>query len=214
MALAVGDISGKRISAALLMATIHSAVRAFRLERMPMLASAGVGHGGSFVLQKSDENGLDEISPSLLCTMLNRQVIRSTPVEKYATLFLGIYDGTSHKLTYCNAGHLPPIILAADGSTRRLDIGGSVIGLIDGISFSEADVTLHPGDIFVAYSDGITEPENEFGEFCEERLLQLVKENQNLPLQRIAEVVVSAVKDWIGAQEQPDDITIVLARLR
>lgn len=214
LALAVGDISGKGISAALLMATIHSAVRAFSLERMPMLASAGVGHGGSFVLQKSDENGLDEISPSLLCTMLNRQVIRSTPVEKYATLFLGIYDGTSHKLTYCNAGHLPPIILAADGSTRRLDIGGSVVGLIDGISFSEADVTLHPGDIFVAYSDGITEPENEFGEFGEERLLQLVKENQNLPLQRIAEVVVSAVKDWIGAQEQPDDITIVLARLR
>lgn len=214
LALAVGDISGKGISAALLMATIHSAVRAFSLERMPMLASAGVGHGGSFVLQKSDENGLDEISPSLLCTMLNRQVIRSTPVEKYATLFLGIYDGTSHKLTYCNAGHLPPIILAADGSTRRLDVGGSVVGLIDGISFSEADVTLHPGDIFVAYSDGITEPENEFGEFGEERLLQLVKENQNLPLQRIAEVVVSAVKDWIGAQEQPDDITIVLARLR
>jgi phosphoserine phosphatase RsbU/P len=214
LALAVGDISGKGISAALLMATIHSAVRAYSLERVPMMASAGVGHGGSFVLAKTDELGYIEVSPALLCTMLNRQVLRSTPIEKYATLFLGVYDGTSQKLTYCNAGHLPPIVLAADGSTRRLDIGGSVVGLIDGIMFTEADVTLHPGDIFVAYSDGITEPENDFGEFGEERLLQLVKENQDLPLQRIAEVVVSAVKDWIGAQEQPDDITIVLARLR
>jgi phosphoserine phosphatase RsbU/P len=214
LALAVGDISGKGISAALLMATIHSAVRAYSLERVPMMASAGVGHGGSFVLAKTDELGYVEVSPALLCTMLNRQVLRSTPIEKYATLFLGMYDGLTRTLTYCNAGHLPPIILAADGSTRRLEVGGSVVGLLDGLTFNEAEVTIHPGDILVAYSDGITEPENEFGEFGEQRLLQLVRENQNLPLQRIADLAVAAVKDWIGAEEQPDDITIVLARLR
>jgi sigma-B regulation protein RsbU (phosphoserine phosphatase) len=214
LALAVGDISGKGISAALLMATIHSAVRAYSLERVPVMAMAGVGHGGSFTLSKTEEGGLADISPSLLCAMLNRQVLRSTPIEKYATLFLGVYDGNSHKLTYCNAGHLPPVILASDGGVRRLEVGGSVVGLLDGLTFSEADVTLHPGDIFVAYSDGITEPENEFGEFGEERLLQLVRENQGFPLQRIADLVVAAVKDWIGAEEQPDDITIVLARLR
>ena len=214
LALAVGDISGKGISAALLMATIHSAVRAYSLEKVPMMASAGVGHGGSFVLAKTDELGYVEVSPALLCTMLNRQVLRSTPIEKYATLFLGMYDGLTRTLTYCNAGHLPPIILAADGSKRRLEVGGSVVGLLDGLTFNEAEVTIHPGDIFVAYSDGITEPENEFGEFGEERLLELVRENQSLPLQRIADLVVAAVKDWIGAEEQPDDITIVLARLR
>jgi phosphoserine phosphatase RsbU/P len=214
LSLAVGDISGKGISAALLMATIHSAVRAYSLERIPMMATAGVGHGGSYVLAKSEELGYAEISPALMCTMLNRQVLRSTPMEKYATLFLGVYDGISRKLTYCNAGHLPPIILGADGSITRLEIGGSVVGLLDGLTFNEAEVTFRPGDIFVAYSDGITEPENEFGEFGEARLLQLVRENQNLPLQRIADLAVSAVKDWIGAEEQPDDITIVLARLR
>src|SRR4051812_8527934 len=214
LALAVGDISGKGISAALLMATIHSAVRAYSLERVPMMASAGVGHGGSFVLEKTDELGYVEVSPALLCTMLNRQVLRSTPIEKYATLFLGVYDGAAHSLTYCNAGHLPPIILAADGTIRRLEIGGSVVGLLDGLTFNEAEVTFHPGDIFIAYSDGITEPENEFGEFGEERLLQLVREHQHLPLQRIADLAIAAVKDWIGAEEQPDDITIVLARLR
>jgi sigma-B regulation protein RsbU (phosphoserine phosphatase) len=214
LALAVGDISGKGISAALLMATIHSAVRAYSLERVPMMASAGAGHGGSFVLAKTDELGYVEVSPALLCTMLNRQVLRSTPIEKYATLFLGMYDGLTRTLTYCNAGHLPPVILAADGTLRRLEVGGSVVGLLDGLTFNEAEVTIHPGDVFVAYSDGITEPENEFGEFGEERLLQLVRENQGLSLQRIADLVVAAVKDWIGAEEQPDDITIVLARLR
>jgi sigma-B regulation protein RsbU (phosphoserine phosphatase) len=180
-----------------------------------MMATAGVGRGGSFSIAKVEEAGFDsDMSPSLLCSMLNRQVYRSTPLEKYATMFLGMYDGTSRKLTYCNAGHLPPIIMAEDGSVRRLDVGGSVIGLLQGLSFEEASVTLRPGDIFIAYSDGITEPENEFGEFGEERLLQLVRENQHLPLQRIADLAVAAVKDWIGGEEQPDDITIVLARLR
>jgi sigma-B regulation protein RsbU (phosphoserine phosphatase) len=214
LALAVGDISGKGISAALLMATIHSAVRAYSLERAPMIATAGVGHGGSFAMSRVDEVTVDDISPALLCTMLNRQVYHSTPLEKYATIFLGVYDGQSHQLSYCNAGHLPPVILGANGSILRLDVGGSVIGLLNGLSFNEAQVTFHPGDIFVAYSDGVTEPENEFGEFGEERLLQIVRENQNLPLQRIADLVIGAVKDWIGAAEQPDDITIVLARLR
>jgi sigma-B regulation protein RsbU (phosphoserine phosphatase) len=215
LALAVGDISGKGISAALLMATIHSAVRAYSLERVPMMATAGVGHGGSFSMAKVEDPGYEgEISPSLLCTMLNRQVYRSTPMEKYATMFLGIYDGETGELNYCNAGHLPPMILAADGSIRHLNVGGSVVGLLDGLQYNESAVKLQHGDIFIAYSDGITEPENEFGEFGEERLLQLVRENQHLPLQRICDLAVAAVKDWIGGEEQPDDITIVLARLR
>ncbi len=214
LALAVGDISGKGISAALLMASIHSAVRAYSLERVPMIAAAGVGHGGSFALTKSEEPSFEDISPSLLCTMLNRQVFESTASARYATMFLGVYDGASHRLTYCNAGHLPPIIMAVDGSVRRMEVGGSVIGLLPGLSYEEAEVTLRPGDLFIAYSDGLSEPENEFGEFGEERLLQLIRENQHLPLQRISDLAVAAVKDWIGGEEQPDDITIVLARLR
>ena len=215
LALAVGDISGKGISAALLMASIHSAVRAYSLERVPMMATAGAGHGGSFVLSSVNESGFEpEISPSQLCQMLNRQLYHSTAMEKYATMFLGIYDGEQRRLTYCNAGHLPPLLLGSDGEVRRLEDGGSVVGLIDGLSYEESQVTLRPGDIFIAYSDGLTEPENEFGEFGEERLIQLVRENQHLPLQRIAEIAVAAVKDWIGGAEQPDDVTIVLARLR
>ncbi len=73
---------------------------------------------------------------------------------------------------------------------------------------------LRPGDIFLAYSDGVTEPENDFGEFGEERLIEIVRENRHLPLAEISDAVVSAVEDWIGSQEQPDDVTVVLARAR
>jgi sigma-B regulation protein RsbU (phosphoserine phosphatase) len=97
---------------------------------------------------------------------------------------------------------------------RRLGRGGLVIGLFDNITHEEDTISLRAGDIFLAYSDGVTEPENEFGEFGEQRLIQTVLENRHLPLARISEEVLSAVQAWIGAAEQPDDVTLVLARAR
>src|SRR5581483_380735 len=138
----------------------------------------------------------------------------STPPEKYATLFLSTYDGPSRRLTYTNAGHLPPVLIGRDGMVRRLDAGGTVVGLFDRLSFEESSVKLNSGDIFLAYSDGVTEPENDFGEFGEERLISLVSDHRDQPLPRISETVISAVVDWIGGNEQPDDVTIVLARAR
>jgi sigma-B regulation protein RsbU (phosphoserine phosphatase) len=149
-----------------------------------------------------------------MLSLLNHQLYHSTPAEKYATLFLGIYDGQERRLTYSNGGHLPPIILGGDGSVRRLECGGTVIGLFDRRSYEEDSVALRGGDLFLAYSDGVTEPENDFGEFGESRLIDLVWKNRDLPLARISEIVTSAVDDWIGAKEQPDDITLVLARGR
>ena len=88
------------------------------------------------------------------------------------------------------------------------------MGLFDNMTYDEGSVEMHPGEIFIAYSDGVTEPENEFGEFGEERLIDLVSTNRNSPLVQISEAVTSAVDDWIGDNEQPDDITLVLARAR
>jgi sigma-B regulation protein RsbU (phosphoserine phosphatase) len=82
------------------------------------------------------------------------------------------------------------------------------------VEYPETTVQLHRGDLFVAYSDGVTEPENDYGEFGEERLIQIVRENRHLPLARITELVTAAVDDWIGDKEQPDDVTLVLARAR
>ena len=213
--LAVGDISGKGISAALLMATIHSAVRAYSIEdRSVLRETAAVGAAGGSGLMLASELRWTDASPAALLTLLNHQLYESTPDAKYATLFLGIYDGETRRLTYSNGGHLPPILISEDGSSQLLSCGGTVVGLFDNLSFPEATVQLRQGDVLVAYSDGVTEPENDYGEFGEERLIQLVRENCHLSLERITEIVTVAVDDWIGDNEQPDDVTLVLARAR
>jgi phosphoserine phosphatase RsbU/P len=215
MILAVGDISGKGISAALLMATIHSAVRAYSIDSMPRLREpAAVGAAaGSGLMLASEIKGV-EVSPASLLGLLNQQLIESTPEAKYATLFLGIYDGATRRLTYSNGGHLPPILISKDGSSQPLSGGGTVVGLLDHVAYPETTVQLRRGDLLVAYSDGVTEPENDYGEFGEERLIQIVRENRHLALVRITEIVTAAVDDWIGDKEQPDDVTLVLARAR
>ncbi len=215
MILAVGDISGKGISAALLMATIHSAVRAYSVENLPQMrepVAVGAVSGAGRVMATWPEGV--EVSPGALLSLLNHQLYESTPPEKYATLFLGIYDGRSHHLTYSNGGHLPPILISKDGTIRKLEAGGTVVGLFDNMTYEEGAVEMHPGEVFLAYSDGVTEPENDFGEFGEQRLIDLVSENRELPLPQISQIVTTAVETWIGDNEQPDDVTLVLARAR
>jgi sigma-B regulation protein RsbU (phosphoserine phosphatase) len=215
LVLAVGDVSGKGISAALLMATIHSAVRAYTMEGIPAFRQAqAVGAGPAVTARYDPVIPGAEASPGLLMSLLNHQLYNSTPLEKYATLFLATYDGEDRRLTFSNAGHLPPMLIGESGSVRRLEDGGTVVGLFDKIDYDEASVQLKRGDIFLAFSDGVTEPENEFGEFGEQRLVELVQENRDLPLNRITEIITAAVDDWIAGAEQPDDVTLVLARAR
>jgi len=209
--LAVGDISGKGISAALMMATVHAFVRAHTLsEQMPAMAAAQ----GSVALRTLNGDAACCPSPATVLALLNQQLFRSTPAQKYATMFLGFYDQRARQLTYSNAGHLPPIVVCSNGTTHLLSEGGTVVGLFGDMVYPEGRVTLAPGDIVVAYSDGITEPENDFGDFGEERLAQIVQENRDLSLPRISDAILNAVTDWIGGEEQPDDMTIVLARAR
>jgi len=209
--LAVGDISGKGISAALMMATVHAFVRAHTMvEPLPAMVAA-LGAQPTIL---PGENTACCPSPGTVLAQLNQQLFRSTPAQKYATMFLGFYDQQNRRLNYSNAGHLPPIVICANGTTHNLAIGGTVVGLFGDMVYPEGTVTLNPGDIVVAYSDGITEPENDFGDFGEDRLAQIVQENSHLPLPRISEAILSAVTDWIGGEEQPDDMTIVLARAR
>jgi len=198
--LALGDISGKGISAALLMASLHSAVRAYRF------GDSGPGN----LLADGEPNLL--ASPSLMLERLNRHLYTSTQPEKYATLFLAHYDGASKALTYSTGGQLPPLVLCANGDVKRLDCGGSVVGLLDGMHYEQATVHLGAGDILIIYSDGVTEPENEFGDFGEDRLLDLVRRNRTQTLESISGTVMQSLRAWIGEQEQPDDITLVLAR--
>jgi sigma-B regulation protein RsbU (phosphoserine phosphatase) len=211
VAIAIGDISGKGISAALLMATLHSAVRAYRFAGEELVYSESSVAG---LTASKEERGGDELfeSPGRILSLLNRHLYRSTQPEKYATLFLAHYDVDSAVLTYSNAGQLPPLVLGRDGNIRRLDAGGTVVGLMDGMQYEEGRVQMQIGDILVGYSDGVTEPENDFGEFGEERLMEVVSRYRDQPLHVISTQVMLALDAWIGAEEQPDDITLVLAR--
>ncbi|WP_158944923.1 PP2C family protein-serine/threonine phosphatase [Granulicella sp. S190] len=211
--IAIGDISGKGISAALLMATLHSAVRAYRFASEELVYSES-SVAGLTASREGRGGDCDELfqSPGRILSLLNRHLYRSTQPEKYATLFLAHYNATSAMLTYSNAGQLPPLVLSRDGHIRRLDKGGTVVGLMDGMHYEEDRFQMQPGDIMVAYSDGVTEPENDFGEFGEERMMEVVARYRDQPLHVISGQVMLALDAWIGADEQPDDITLVLAR--
>ena len=210
LCMAIGDISGKGISAALLMAGLHSAVRAFSLGGSEKMRE----NSSESVLDSRPNGSAAEIfqSPADLMRLLNLHLYRSTQPEKYATLFLANYEVATRTLRYSNGGQLPPLLLRADGSILRLDCGGTVVGLLDNMQYQEGSVTLQSGDLLIAYSDGVTEPENEFGDFGEARMVELIYRNRHQTLPEISDRVMQALQDWIGAEEQPDDITLVLAR--
>jgi len=202
------------------MATIHSAVRVFELGAEPerrqlvVAGAAAIASAANTRAPRWSVAAEQTQSPADVLMLLNRHLYNSTAPEKYATLFLGIFDGITRKFIYSNGGHLPPFVIHDSGAARKLETGGLVVGLFPEIVLEEEEVSLSKGDMFVAFSDGVTEPENEFGEFGEERLLDLVRSNRHLSLERISEIVIAAVQDWIGDREQPDDVTLVLARVR
>ncbi|HLJ15470.1 MAG TPA: SpoIIE family protein phosphatase [Bryobacteraceae bacterium] len=201
VALAIGDVAGKGISAALLMATLQSSMRA---QLRSSLEAAAVATGGSLPPPP--------ISTSLLVSRLNRQLYATTSPEKYATFYLGLFDEITGWLTYTNAGHLPPI-LVSDGVVSRLDVNGTVVGAFPHSQYEESRVELLPGDFLACFTDGISEPENEYGEmFGEERLAGLLATNAHRDGDQIVEIVMEAVEQWTGGGEQQDDMTILLAR--
>ncbi len=200
IALAIGDVAGKGISAALLMATLQSALRT-ELRGSNELAMA-VGDGPVPV----------EASTSSLVSHLNEQLHAYTSPEKYATFFLGIYDEVTSKLRYTNAGHLPPI-LVREGVATRLNVDGTVVGAFPFARYDESEIELKSGDLLVCFTDGVSEPENEYGEmFGEERLMDMVVRNAHLPDAQIIETIITAVEQWTGTPELQDDMTLMLAR--
>ena len=189
VAFALGDVAGKGISAALLMASIQSIMRTQLLEK------------------KTD------FSVSAAVALLNRQLFASTSPEKYATFWFGVYNENSRVLTYTNAGHLPPLLIR-DGQAVSLEVTGTVVGAFPSVRFEERDLPLQPGDLLIAYTDGIAEPENEYGEeFGVDRLTEVILRHQSETSPEIIAHIMEAVAQWTGAVEQFDDMTILLARV-
>jgi phosphoserine phosphatase RsbU/P len=192
----LGDVSGKGISAALLMAGIQSALRA-------QFYDGFAGNGSPAQVQ---------ISTARIVDRLNRQIYANTPLEKYVTFFFAIYDGRTRMLSYTNAGHLAPLVFRS-GKVERLKTGGTVVGLFPSVPYDVGEVHLEPQDLLLAYTDGITEPENTYGEqFGEERLLEVTRRMINATPETLATEVYRSVDEWTGSPELQDDMTLVLGR--
>jgi sigma-B regulation protein RsbU (phosphoserine phosphatase) len=200
LAFAIGDVAGKGISAALLMAMLQSSVRTMLRSALQMSAAAGQGPVSV------------RVSTAALVRDINRHLHASTAPEKYATFFLGVYDDRSSELAYTNAGHLPPFLVRR-GEVRTLDSNGMVIGAFPFASYEESRLILESGDLLVLYTDGITEAENEYGEmFGEERLKELVLRHANAENHQLMEAVISAVSSFTGSHEVQDDLTLLVLR--
>ena len=190
VALAIGDVAGKGISAALLMATLQSSLRT----------------------QLNNNNGPRPLSAARLVSQLNQYLYANTSPEKFTTLCLGLYDEADSSFLYTNGGNVQPALVRGN-TARRLDVNGTVVGAFPFAEYSESRIALEPDDLLVFFTDGVTEPENEFGEmFGEERFLDLVVRNAHLGEDDIVRAVIESVRAWTGSEELQDDMTLLLAR--
>ena len=182
----LADISGKGISAALLMASLQASLR-------------------SHYAQTPDD------LPRVL-RAVNRTFFDSTATSRYATLFFAIYDETTSRLRYANCGHPPPVLLGPDGAIDRLLPTGTVVGLFDEWDCRIQEIDLKPGDTLVMFTDGVAEAfDADFEEFGEERIVDLIRARANCPAVTIVEALVDAVQRHSGPA-QSDDFTVVVVR--
>jgi len=189
MALVIGDISGKGISAALLMASVQSSLH----------AQLTIGKNGG-------------ISTATLVSRLNRQLYENTPPEKYATFYCGLYDDQTGLLAYTNAGHLAPLLIRQQ-NVIRLESNGMAVGLFPEYPYEQNVLQLNAGDLLTAFTDGITESENAQREqFGEQRLSELLIRYRERPLEEISRIVTDTVRNWASDIDNQDDTTILLAR--
>lgn len=192
LCLAVGDISGKGISASLLMASMQALLRS----------------KASVHLESLDE----------LVSEINSLMCESTGDSKYATLFCSVYDQENRTLTYVNAGHNPPMLFRTRGQDEprliRLETGGTVVGMFEDSPYEKETIELEPNDLLVVFTDGITEAVNNSGEeLGEERLEMVIRENLGKEAAHICNAILNAAAAFAGETPQNDDQTLLVARV-
>ncbi|MEK6411120.1 MAG: PP2C family protein-serine/threonine phosphatase, partial [Acidobacteriota bacterium] len=183
---AVGDVSGKGTGAALLMSSLHAAVRA----------------------QSQTRATISEVMGEI-----NQYIFENSPSNKFLTLFYGGLDPQNGTLTYSNGGHNAPMLVRTSGDVERLDTGGLPIGMMQGVAYEEASIVFQPGDVLVIYSDGITESINERDEeFEEERLIEVVKNNLGRSASGIRDRIDEALSRFVGTTAPVDDMTLMIIK--
>jgi len=188
LGLVIGDISGKGMAAALLMANLQANLR----------SQCAVA--------------LDQ--PERLLESVNQLFCQNAPDNAYATLLFAEYDDQSGRLRYANCGHHPALVLRHDGAIERLDATGTVLGLFREWKCTVGERALSPGDTLALYTDGITESFDDSGqEFGECRLVDSLRQHRDLPSRALVDRIVADVRRF-SRDEQRDDITLIVAKSR
>ena len=191
VALLLGDVSGKGLPAALLMGVVQGAVRASSL-------------GGPEQLEQAAER-------------LNHILCMKTARERFVSLFWGVFDAETARLMYINAGHLPPLLIRTTPvgpEVVRLSEGGPVLGLLPGMRYRVAEVTVQPGDLLIVFSDGISEAANAADdEFGEDNIIASVAKFADKSPGDVCAGILDDVRTFIGAEPPRDDQTLMVARL-
>ena len=225
LTLALGDVSGKGISASLVMSNLQAALRAQttitaeRLEIAERAISVSAGSssssGGSskllaHVVADADLDG----AVSRITANINEQLCRSTDSNRFATLFLAIYEERTRTLRYTNAGHNAPFLVRADGRVEQLVTGGIMVGAFDWANYEESSVRLEKGDLLLIFSDGITEAESsESGEeYGEERLMKLAIRHRRMHAAELQHAIFDEIEHWSDTQDRTDDQTLVIVK--
>jgi phosphoserine phosphatase RsbU/P len=190
LVIAIGDVSGKGISAALLMATLRAFLRGQAIDHHTDL--------------------------TVVITNLNRLVYESSASDRYATFFLAVLDSSSRILRYVNAGHNSPILLRAAGTSvdlRRLDEGGTVVGLMPEGFWEQGQVRLEPGDLLVAFTDGISEAMSASDEeWGVDRLIATLRTTRSAPSQVTLDSLMASADAFVAGAPQHDDMTLIVMR--
>jgi phosphoserine phosphatase RsbU/P len=189
LGIAIGDVSGKGIGAALLMASLQASLRAEATRGAP-------------------------VDLATLIANVNRLVFQSSTSNRYATLFYAQYDPGNQMLTYVNAGHNPPLLFRKGQEVIRLATGGTVVGLLETFPYQQGSLKLGSGDLLVAFTDGMSETMNASDEeWGEERLIQAVEFHISLPANELLSQITAAADAFAAGADQHDDMTLVVVRL-
>jgi phosphoserine phosphatase RsbU/P len=192
LGIAIGDVSGKGIAAALLMASLQASLR------------------GQAMMNQGDL--------ARLMSNVNQLIYDATPINRYATFFYGQFNRASRIFTYVNAGHNPPIVLrrAPDGTVHviRLEAGGPVVGLFPGAPYQQGTLVMEPGDIFVGFTDGISEAMNQQDEeWGEERLIPAISAQSERRAAEIIPALMAEADRFVSGAPQHDDMTLVVLKM-
>ncbi|MEW6365464.1 MAG: SpoIIE family protein phosphatase [Acidobacteriota bacterium] len=214
---ALGDVSGKGLSASLVMSNLQASFRAqttIMAEKAvgARTAAAGGVHPG-FSLAEIPLDVSAEGTVARTVSSINRQLCRSIESGRYATLFLGLYDDDTGVLRYTNAGHNPALLIRSDGSSERLATGGMMVGAFDSLSYEESSVVLTTGATLVVFSDGLSEARDAMGEeYGEDRLVAFSVAHRESDADRLRTAIFDEIDRWSGEREREDDQTLVILK--